>query len=338
MKEFKISERSIGQNHPAYIIAEIGMNHNGSVDLGKRHIEAAANAGADAVKFQTFHTQDFLSSRFFDYEERRKYELDAKAHAALKDFATSVNVEFLSSPFDQKSVDLLHDLGVGAFKIASSDLTNRPLLTYVASKGKPMLMSTGYADVSEIQRAYEWVRETQDIPLAILHCVAAYPTDPADLNLVNIPMINRLFSCVSGFSDHSLDYEVLPSVAVALGARIIEKHFTIDRNLPGYDHHFSLTPEMLGSLVSNIRMTENAMGRERLETGVISSERERREKARRSLYWQDNLKAGTKIETRHLIPKRPGIGLAPIHENILLGKVLRCDVEADTAAEVTQVE
>jgi len=335
---FNIGSHFVGSDAPTFVIAEIGMNHNGDVGLGMEMIRAAAEAGADAVKFQTFKTEDFLSRSFADFAERKKYELSPTDHEKLFSCAHECGVEFLSTPFDDGSVDLLCNLGVGALKVASADLSNLPLLRKIGGTGKPVIFSTGYAEPSEILRAHETLVHSGCNKVAILHCVASYPTQDDDVNLANIPALKNLVSdAVIGFSDHSLDYELLPPVAVALGARIVEKHFTIDRKLPGYDHRMSLTPEMLSVMVKNIRRVEIALGYSRFQTGVIISETARKGNARRSLYWAKNVCKGEKIDASCLIPKRPGKGLDPQYIDQLIGLKLQQDIEEDSLVELIQV-
>lgn len=337
-ENIKLDNHYIGQKEPALIVAEIGLNHNGDVQLGKEMIKAAAESGADAVKFQTFNTQKFLSSNSFDIAERERYELSLADHQQLLEAAYESGVEFFSTPLDNSSVDLLEELRVNLFKVASSDLTNTPLLRRIAKSRKPVIISTGYSRIDEIFKAHYFLLEAGTPAVIIMHCVASYPTSDTDVNLANISMLGRMFpGSVIGFSDHSLDYELLPPVAVALGARVIEKHFTTDQNLPGYDHQISLTPEMLNNMTTNIRRVESLMGRSRVETGVILSEYTRREKARRSLYWARDAQKGEVIKEEHIIPKRPGLGLSPEFLDQILGLELQQDVIDDTLVELKQV-
>lgn len=338
-ENIEIGKKTIGPGAPVFIVAEIGMNHNGDVELGKKIIKEAAICGVDAVKFQHFKTENFISRDFADFKKREKYELGCNETQTLFNYARKNGVEFFSTPFDDSSVKLLNNIGVPVFKIASADITNIPLLRKVAKIGKPILFSTGYSTVSEIFKAYETLKESGASQLGILHCVASYPTEDKDVNLSNITSLRRIFpENPIGFSDHSSDFELIPSVAVATGACIIEKHFTIDRNLPGYDHKMSLDPEMMKKMVRNIRRVEKAIGEPRNKTGVIESEKTRKDKARRYLYWAKSGKKGEKITREHIIAKRSGTrGVSCYYYDELRNRKFNENVEADTKVQMHQV-
>ena len=313
-------------NSPALLIAEIGMNHNGDVGLGMEMIKSAADSGADVVKFQTFNTSKFLSKGFPDYGTRKKHELSKKDHEKLLNYAVDCGIDFLSTPFDHESVDMLVDIGVCAFKIASADLTNTPLLNKVIETRKPIILSTGYSTTSEVFKAYELLHGKSN-SLCIMHCVASYPTEDTDVNLLNIVSIKNMFrNAIVGFSDHSLDSDLIPPVAVSLGAKVIEKHFTLDRSMEGYDHHMSLTPDMFSKMKNNIRRVEACMGSSRSESGLIASENERKIKAGRSLYWSKNLKKGEQVQESDFILMRPGGGISVDFIDKLCGLKLQRDV------------
>lgn len=334
-----IGSKSISNDTGAYIIAEIGMNHNGDIGLAKDMIKAAARSGADAVKFQSFRTEDFLSERFFDFEERKKYELSSADHLILYEEAESNNVEFLSTPLDEYSLNMLDDLEVNAFKVASCDLNNLPFIRKIAEKYKPVIFSTGYGLTNEINNTYELIKEYGCKQIAIMHCVAAYPTNYNDINLNNIGFLKKSYKgALIGFSDHSMDYLNIPSIAVSMGARIIEKHFTLDQNLPGYDHHMSLDEKMFTSMVNNIRNAELSLGKTRLETGLIGDENERVNNARRSLFWSSDLKKGTELKEQHILAKRPGRGLSPDKLSSIIGKKTINDIQKDTLVDLKDVE
>ncbi len=337
-KQLKIGNSIISLESPSYIIAEIGMNHNGCIELGKEMIAAAARSGANAVKFQSFRTEDFLSEKFFDFEERKKYELSLKDHKILADEAKRCSLDFFSTPLDNFSLDLLEKLKVDVFKVASCDLNNIAFIRDIAKKKKPVIFSTGYATVDEIHKAYQTIKRYSPNRVIIMHCVACYPTEYEDIHLRNIPFLQRMFpEAIIGFSDHSLDFINIPAAAVALGARVVEKHFTIDRKLEGYDHHMSLDEEMFGNMVNSIRTTESAMGQSRQESGLIRDEGKRILNARRSLFWASNIPKGTKITSKHLIAKRPGRGLEPNYLNSIVGKTLQQDVFIDSMVSMKEV-
>ena len=337
-KQLKIGRSIISLESPSYIVAEIGMNHNGNIELAKEMIQAAARAGANAVKFQSFRTEDFLSEKFFDFEERKKYELSLKDHKILAKEAKRCSVDFFSTPLDNFSLDLLDKLKVDVFKVASCDLNNIAFIEDVAKKKKPVIFSTGYASVDEINNAYQAIKRYSSHRAIIMHCVACYPTEYEDINLNNIPFLQRMFpDAIIGFSDHSLDFINIPSAAVALGARVIEKHFTVDQKLEGYDHHMSLDEEMFSKMVKSIRITESTLGESRQESGLIKDEGKRILNARRSLFWTSNIPKGTKITTKHLIAKRPGRGLEPNNQNTIIGKTLQKDVFVDCMVSLKEV-
>lgn len=336
--QFKIGNFHISEKSSTYIIAEIGMNHNGSIELAKEMINAAARAGANAVKFQSFKTEDFLAKKFFDFEERKKFELSLNDHKILIEEAKKCNVEFFSTPLDHYSLELLNELNVNVYKIASCDLNNIPFIRNIAKKKKPVIFSTGYATVNEICEAYETIKKFGSGEIIIMHCVASYPTHYQDVNLTNIQSLRNMFpDAIIGFSDHSLDSLNIPPAAVAIGAKIVEKHFTIDQNLDGYDHHMSLDEEMFRQMVNNIRIIEKAIGKSRQELGMIGDEADRKVNARRSLFWSIDLNKGTRITQEHLIAKRPGRGLEPNTLDKIVGKVLLEDVSSDSIVGLNQI-
>jgi N-acetylneuraminate synthase/N,N'-diacetyllegionaminate synthase len=332
----KIGKKEVGQRKPVYIIAEVGMNHNGQFDLAEKHIRVAAECGVDAVKFQTFKTELFYSRKFASFEERKKAELPFEWHESLKRAADEVGVEFLSTPFDENSADFLEKLGVSCFKVASSDLNNYPFLQYLAQKGKPMIISTGFSDLATIKKAVDSVTDKGNDQIILLHCIAVYPSDNKDLNLKAIITLRDTFGCAVGLSDHSLGSCIAPIAAVALGASVIEKHFTLDKTFPGYDHKMSASPEELREFVRNIRLTEAALG-----SGIkqpVEAETKRSKKAQRSLYWKDSYKEGTIIKADMILCLRPADGLLPEMKNQLCGLRLRKPVKADDLIIIDDIE
>lgn len=335
--EIRIDGRPIGDDHPPFVIAEMSANHNGSLDSAFRIIEAARAAGADALKIQTYRPDtitlecDRPDFQLIDglWAGRSLHELYAWAHtpwewhADLFAHARKVGITLFSSPFDTTAVDLLEDLGAPAYKIASFEVVDLPLIRYVASTGKPMIISTGMADADEIAEAVAAAQDAGCKELALLHCVSGYPAPAADYNLRTIPDMLERYGLVTGISDHTLDNSTAIA-AVALGARIIEKHFTLDRNGGGPDDSFSLEPEELRQLCTAARTAWDALGR--IDYGRKSSEASN-VKFRRSLYFVKPLKAGERVTPDAIRSVRPGFGLAPKFLDQVIGSVLSVDVE-----------
>jgi sialic acid synthase SpsE len=331
-----IDDTTVGTAHSPFVIAEIGMNHNGDIELGKEMIRAAAEAGADAVKFQSFRTERFLSERVSARDEYAQYELTPEDHEILKAEAHAQDLSFLSTPFDAESVDLLDGLGVPCFKIASSDLTNYPFLEYVAEKGKPMILSTGYATFSEVAKAVETVRDGGNEELVLLHCVSTYPTPPEEMNLGAIRTLAEAFESPVGLSDHTKGSPVAPITATAFGASIIEKHFTTDNSLPGFDHEISENPETFQRMVDRIRTTHEALGMGRKVPR--ESELESKSSVRRSLFWESSYESGTDVTDEMILAMRPGDGIRPDQLDSISGTVLAEDVEAGEQVEFSHLE
>ena len=327
------------------IIAEAGVNHNGNVTLAKKLIDAAANAGADFVKFQTFKASALVSKAAVkaDYQKRNtgdkddsqfemleKLELDRSVYNELSQYSKSKGIQFLSSGFDEASIDLLDQLGMKFFKIPSGEITNKPYLQHIAYKGKPVIMSTGMSNMIEIKAALNVFTENglNKEQITVLHCNTEYPTPMEDVNLRAMLTIKNELGVKVGYSDHTLGIEI-PIAAVALGANVIEKHFTLDRNLPGPDHRASLEPEELKAMVLAIRNVELAL----LGNGIkepSESEKPNIQIARKSIHTNQKITAGTVLTAKHLIMKRPGTGISPMDIEKVIGKVLAKTIEADT--------
>lgn len=329
-----IAGRRIALDAPPYVIAELSANHNGRLETALKIIEEAKRAGADAVKLQTYtadtitldcDTEEFqIHGGLWDgktlYQLYQEAHLPWAWHAPLFEYAHKLDITIFSSPFDSTAVDLLEDLNAPAYKIASFEAVDLPLIRYVASTGKPMIISTGMADAEEIQEAIAAAREGGCKELAILHCVSGYPAPAADYNLRTIPDMIQRFGLVTGLSDHTLD-NTTAIASIALGASIIEKHFTLDRSGGGADDSFSLEPAELTALCRDSKTAWAAMGR--VDYGCKSSE-QANVKFRRSLYFVKDLQIGDLITEDAIRSVRPGFGLAPKYKSMLVGKrVLR---------------
>lgn len=336
MPEIHINGRRISRNDSPYIIAELSANHNGSLDQAFRLIQEAQAAGADAIKLQTYRpdtitlkceTPDFRIEHGL-WAGRTLYELYEEAHTPwewhrpLFDFARKKGITIFSSPFDETSVDFLEDLGAPAYKIASFEAVDLPLIRYVASTKKPLIISTGMATRDEIFDAVATARDAGCNEIALLRCVSAYPARPEDYNLRTIPDMESEFGCVIGLSDHTIENSTAVA-SVALGASLIEKHFTLDRNAGGPDDSFSLEPSELNNLVSSARAAWLALGG--VSYGPNSGESENT-RFRRSLYFVQDMKEGQVITRESVRSVRPGFGLPPKQLPELLGKKVSRDV------------
>lgn len=336
----KIAGRRIGADYLPFLIAELSANHNGSLDTALRIIEEAKKAGADAVKLQTYtadtitlnsHAEEFrIKGGLWDgktlYELYQDAHMPWEWHKPLFAHASKLGITIFSSPFDNTAVDLLEDLNAPAYKIASFEAIDLPLIKYVASTGKPMIISTGMADAEEIQEAIDAAREGGCKELAILHCVSGYPAPAEDYNLRTIPDMIKRFGLVTGLSDHTLD-NTTAITSVALGAAIIEKHFTLDRNSGGPDDSFSLQPDELMQLCKGAKTAWEAMGS--IDYGRKSSEVGNAQ-FRRSLYFVKPMEKGDKITAEHIRSVRPGFGMEPRYFESLLGRKVNRIIEANT--------
>ncbi|WP_028304743.1 pseudaminic acid synthase [Oceanospirillum maris] len=339
-----INKRLISQTTQPYIIAELSANHNGSLEAALKLIEQAKASGADAVKIQTYTAETItLNSDRPEFtikgglwHGRTLYDLYQEAHTPwswhkeLFDYARTLDITMFSSPFDTTAVDLLEDLNAPAYKIASFEAIDTPLIKYVAKTGKPMIISTGMADKEEIEEAIAAAREGGCKELAILHCVSGYPAPAEDYNLATIPDMIERFGLVTGLSDHTLD-NTTAIASVMLGARIIEKHFTLDRNGGGPDDSFSLEPSDLAALCRDTKTAWQALGE--IDYGRKSSE-SGNVQFRRSLYFVKSLKAGDTIMPEHIRSVRPGYGAAPKYWDQIIGKNVTCDIEVNTPVQL----
>lgn len=339
----KIENVEISLQH-RFIIAEIGVNHNGDVNLAKKMIKSAYECGADAVKFQTFISKDLVTPQASkaEYQETaentqlemlKKLELSKDDFKVLKDYCNSLGVIFLSSPFDLKSVDLLNELDVCAFKLGSGELTDFELINYIQKSDKPLILSTGMATLNEIKESYDIIENKEN--LAILHCITGYPISFNEANLNFIKVLKENFNATIGFSDHSPGC-TLAIAAASLGCLIIEKHFTLDKNLLGPDHKASLNPEEFKELVESIRIIEEAMG-DGVRT-LSENEAEIKKIARKSIVTKSKLKKGDKITREKLTFKRPGDGISPKEIDKVTGKTVLKDLDTDHILKWSDIE
>lgn len=333
----EIAGHRLGEGQPCFVIAEAGVNHNGRIDTAIELVEVAARAGADAVKFQTFIAEDMISADAPKAEYQMKttppgesqmdmlksLELSFADFEKIKAHCDATGIVFLSTPFDFQSVDLLNSLNVPAFKVSSGDLTNHPLLDYVARKNKPVILSTGMSDLNEVEEAVSVIRDTGNQRVVVLHCVTNYPADPVDVNLQAMQTMAATLRVPVGYSDHTTGIEIALA-AVALGACIIEKHFTLDRNLPGPDHRASLEPEELEQLIRGARKVEASLGDGK--KAPSASELATARVARRSLIATAKIQAGTVIEREMVGLRRPGTGLPPAMLNEIVGRTALVDI------------
>ena len=350
MTTFEIAGHRIGNGERCFVIAEAGVNHNGDAALAERLIDAAADAGADAIKFQTFAPAQLASpsAKTAEYQQRaqsgeaqlqmlERLVLPRAAYASLQARAKARGLVFLSTPFDPESADFLDRLGVPAFKVSSGDLTHALLLRHLARKGKPIILSTGMATLAEVRSAIAAIGEVASPApgIAVLQCVSNYPAEIADSNLRAIPAMAAALGCPIGFSDHTTG-ERAAIAAVALGAAIVEKHITLDRSMPGPDHEASLDPLQFRSFVTAVRDASASLGSG--EKAPADSEREIARLGRRSLFWQRGLDRGAVVTESDLIALRPGTGLPADRWRDVVGRAVRRTVTAGQAVAADDVE
>jgi N-acetylneuraminate synthase len=340
-RQIKIGDRSIGANNPVYIIAELSANHNQNFDQAVQLIKAAKDAGADAIKIQTY-TPDTITidcdNEYFRigkgtiWEGKNLYELYKEAYTPwewqpkLKEMANNLGLDLFSTPFDKTAVDFLKKMDVPAYKIASFELVDIPLIQYVAKTGKPIIMSTGMATLGEIDEAVTAAREAGCKEIALLKCTSAYPADPVEMNLRTIPHMTEAFGVPVGLSDHTLGIAV-PVAAIALGACIVEKHFTLSRSTPGPDSAFSLEPPELEAMIEAIRTTKKALGKVSYEV----TEKEAASRIfRRSLFVVKDMKGGDVFTEENVRSIRPGYGLHTRYLKEAIGRKAKADIKEGT--------
>lgn len=335
----KIVNKLISEKSPCFIIAEAGVNHNGNIKLAKKMVDKAKEAGVDAIKFQTFKAENLVTKNVekeqyqktnvkeSQYEMLKRLELTEKEQQDLFSYCDKRKIIFLSTPYDEESADFLEKLGVPAFKISSSDLTHLPLLKYIAKKKLPMIISTGASYLNEVKDAIRAVKSEGNNKIILMHCTNIYPVSFKDVNLRAIHILRKTFNLPIGYSDHTLGI-VVPIAAVAIGAAAIEKHFTLNRNLPGPDHKASSEPQEIKEMVRAIKDIEKAMGSPIKKP--VRGEYEDRKLGRRSVVADIDIPKGTIITKSMLIVKRPGTGIEPRDIDKIIGKKVKRNIRKDS--------
>ena len=346
--KIRIGNQMVGPGERSFLIAEIGVNHNGSIATAKALIDKALEANVDAVKFQTFsadrlvtkdapqaiYQKENTKSNQTQYQLLKRLELTQADYRELKAYCQQLGILFLSSPFDEMAADLLDELGVEAFKIPSGEITNLPFLEYVARKNKPIILSTGMATLEEIKEAVEVVENAGGKEIILLQCTSTYPAKPKDTNLRVMDTIRSVFNYPVGFSDHTLGCEIAIA-SVAMGADVIEKHFTLDKNMEGPDQRASIEPRELQYLVKSIRKIEAAFGTGK-KTPTIE-ENEIAKLVRKSIFAKEDIGANEEITQDKLEIKRPGNGLPPASLSLIIGKKAKKEIKAGTQITLEQI-
>ncbi len=348
-EKIHIGNRLIGGSEPVFIIAEAGINHNGDVNLAKLLIDEAARVGADAVKFQTFHADNIVSriAAKADYQKSttspdesqydmiKKLELPNEAFHELSDYAKKRNILFLSTPFDEESVDLLEQIGVPAYKISSGEITNYALLKKIAEMQKPVILSTGMATLEEVKAAVSILKTGGAENIILLHCTTSYPAPMNSVNLRAMETLRSAFHVLVGYSDHTSGI-LISIAAAAMGASVLEKHFTLDKSLPGPDHKASLEPHELQAMISAVRDVETALG-----NGIKEPQNEEvpiKKVARRSIVAKCDINAGEVLKESDLAIKRPGTGIDPKYRDLLIHKKVKTKIQKDQVFDWDMIE
>jgi N-acetylneuraminate synthase len=337
METFTIGDQPVGPDEPTFVIAEAGSNHNGDLSTAKALIDIAVEAGADAVKFQTFRAEDmyvedsgeveYLDDERAIYEIIESMEMPYEWIPELHDYCTEQEIHFLSTPFDERSAEVLSEY-VPAWKVASYTSSHHPFLRTLAESEKPIIMSTGAHELAEVRESVDVLKDAGATEFALLQCVAAYPTPITEINVNIVETLADEFGVPTGLSDHTLDPVTAPTAAVALGANIVEKHFTLDKTMEGPDHEFALEPDELEEMVASIRDTEAALGTG--EKSVLDIETELYEKARRAIHAVEDIEAGTQFTEQNLQVLRPGsreAGLPPKFYHEIIGNFASNSIE-----------
>jgi sialic acid synthase SpsE len=339
----KIKDKEIKNFGKPYIIAEIGANHNGNMDLAKKIIDSAVECGADAVKFQSWTNKSLIAQGEYDRNQKyddspkkhfgslkqmvEKYYLREEQHYLLKEYCDKKGIDFCSTPFSEQEADLLNEIKVPFFKVASMDINNIRLIKYIAQKGKPVVLSTGMSTLSEIETAVKTIGDEGNRKIIILHCISIYPPETKDIHLNNIISLQKIFPDYPiGFSDHTIGVSI-PIAAVALGAAVIEKHFTTDKNLPGWDHEVSADSEEMKFIVEQSKIVNEALGS--FERIVSVAEQNKKTKFRRSIVLTREIKEGEIITEKDITFKRPGTHIRPDEEKYVIGRKLNRNMSED---------
>ena len=347
MRLIQAGDRKIGPGSPTFIIAEAGINHNGDIEIARQLVRSASDLGVDAVKFQTFTAQNIMTrsaggaahleagaGKEDVYSFVQRISLTPDDHRELFDLCQQLGLAFLSTPFGTDSVDLLEKLGVSAYKVASMDLDNLPLLEYISSKGKPIFLSTGMGKLGEVERALNTIYSNGNEQVVALHCTSLYPPPDDSINLRSMDTLRAAFDVPVGYSDHTIGIAV-PIAAVARGACVIEKHFTLDKNMPGPDQAVSGDPDDFRQMASDIRKVEKALGSAVKQP--VQAEVEMARNFRRSIVAAVDIPAGETITREMLTFKRPGNGISPSDLNWVLGRQTRQMISADNVIQQTDL-
>jgi N,N'-diacetyllegionaminate synthase len=348
MKPIHIGKKIIGEQQPCFIIAEAGVNHNGDIKLAKRLIDVAVRAGADAIKFQTFKTEDVVTkdAGIASYQRKnlgkvisqqdmiKKFEFSYEKFVVLKKYCDTKKIIFLSTPHTYDAIDFLENL-VPAYKFGSGDLTNLHTLQYAAKKRKPILLGTGMATLAEVRNAVRIIRKTGNNQIIVLHCTTNYPCSSNEVNLRAMISMKKTLNCLVGYSDHSLGITV-PIMAATLGAVVIEKHFTLNKKLPGPDHKASLEPDELMAMITAIRDVKKILGS--YEKRPTKSEKTIMKLVRKSIIANQDIKKGSILNKNMFIIKRPGTGMPPEKLESLIGKKAIREIKKDEMIKQIMVE
>jgi len=339
MNIIEICDRKIGHNYPCFIIAEAGVNHNGRLPLALQLVDIAAASGADAIKFQLFRSEEQISrwAPTAEYQLQqtqntdmlqmaKDYDLSWEAHKVIAGYCEKAGIIYMASCFDPQAVEFLIEIGGSSIKVASGEITNYPLLTCIAKSGLPVLLSTGMSSLQDVAGAVEHIRYHGNDQIILFQCVSSYPAEPSSINLRSMCSMSAALGVLPGYSDHTAD-SIVATAAVAMGACMIEKHFTLDRKLPGPDHHMSLSPQELKKFVETIRIAESALG-----DGIKrphASEISIRTASRRSLVAARTIYAGETLDNSNVTFKRPATGIDPRLWELAQGRTVKHDIEYD---------